>query len=331
MIVESRKPSINRGFLLHVAFWVLYIVIVYIVNIIRYRDTTFLQFLGGIPLIMAVFYLSFHFAKSKKGFTLRNGFVLLVIPFAVLFFFICDYWIYDLLPKINIRISNYESRDTVDFAMNYLQYLIKYSFYGVFFAKLEQVKKVKVLEARLLLKGIDPHFNFNAWNGILARVGGNIKELMSFINGHIALQLYVLKAQKLDQDVVVVEMELAKMQSWIKALDRDVQIEVKGEPSGQLILPTAGIELLGNALKYSKAGTPIVVLFSLEANGLILQIQNVVDDTRSAAGLGSGIRDIKKRILLNPILKGDIQHYCTDGLYTINLILKSKNKKYEEN
>lgn len=324
MIAVLRKPSLRREFFLHAIFWMLYIVIVYIVNIIRYRATDFLQCLGGIPLIMIVFYLSFHFVKSKKILLYHKRILLLFIPSAILFFLFCDYWIYKLLPKINIRISNYEDRNTIEFAINYLQYLIKYIFYGSFFAVLDLLNDMKRLEVRLLLKGIDPHFNFNAWNEMLARVGGNIKDLLTFVSGHIALQLYIIKIQKMDQDFIAFEMELAKIRSWAKTLDRDIHIDVTGEPNGQYILPMAGIELLSNALKYSPANTPIAVLFSLKADGLVLRIQNQTDHHSTALGLGSGIKDLRTRIALNPILKGNIEQQCLEGIYTVNLNLKSK-------
>lgn len=321
-----------RRVLHHAIYWLIYSCMVYIGNMLIYTKVEYCQIIFALPLFMSVFYLGYYVARKRKIWLASPLLKWGVLPGLLVFFLFCDFWVYTFLPSLGIKVSYLDQRDWNSYTLNFVQYFVRFLLYGILFYLWGIPSKLHKLESKLLRLEIIPHNMYNAWNNILMHISLGNERLKTMISGQAAIQHYAVKIGRLEKDIVPIELELAKLRSWIKTLSANIRLHVHGECQGQHILPMSTIELLQNALKYGDTDTPIELVFELAPGFVHFHIANQIADRATADSLGTGIDNLQRRLECNNHIKGQLRIAIDDNRYEVNLIIENlKKPDYEKN
>jgi hypothetical protein len=162
-------------------------------------------------------------------------------------------------------------------------------------------------ELQFLKAQINPHFLFNAMNGIYSLALEKSDQAPKAILILSSMMRYVYSRDR--QDLVPLKEELEYISNFIHlqqlrfSKDILVDFEVNGDPEGKWIAPMILVPLIENAFKHgvnAEASSKIKINILISANQLDLQVFNhkvpVVNQFEQASGIG--IANTKNRLAL---------------------------------
>jgi LytS/YehU family sensor histidine kinase len=186
-------------------------------------------------------------------------------------------------------------------------------------------------ELQFLKAQINPHFLFNAMNGIYSLALEKSEQTPKAILILSSMMRYVYSRDR--QDLVPLKEELEYISNFIELqklrFSEDIQVdyEVKGDPGGKWIAPMILVPLVENAFKHgvnAEASSKIKINMLISANQLDMQVFNhkVPMENRFEQASGIGIANTKNRLALQYPGKHHLRITEDPETFTAELIIQ---------
>ncbi len=329
--------------LLHLLFWVLYIIIWGIRDMAyapTFWDTVDGNFIGSVVFAFGVYFNMYILIpqlllRKKK---LAYAFSILGLVLIIAFLSAQLYAVY----YVNIH------QGTSDFFASFAgvaatggDFLVVYGlatclyFINEWYIKERKLRELETqnLKAELdLLKGqINPHFLFNALNNVhvlIRKDPGEAQTTLEKFSELLSHQIYEVNKEQVSLSGEVANLsnfiELQKMRFEDHA---DITWQTKGDLNGQQIAPMLFLNFVENAFKYGGAPDDkpvnIDILLKANSNHVTFSCVNSVNGTQAADGkLGVGIANVRRRLEILYPGKHRLEIENRKSTYSVNLELK---------
>jgi len=189
----------------------------------------------------------------------------------------------------------------------YLAFAMQRHRYSAELREAQLGEALQAAELRLLKSQLNPHFLFNALNGLRSLIADEPARARDAVT-HLARALrYTFAAS--DEDLVSLERELEMVDDYLALeslrlaerlrVERDIEPAARTSRIPAMLLQT----LVENAIKHGiaalKEGGTLRIVARLEANNLVLQVFNSrPTDNAAATGDGVGLRNAAERLRL---------------------------------
>ncbi len=339
-----KNPYIKEIFI-HLAVWVCIAILPLSMALMEFRrvPTEFMYRLFISPLL---FYVNFFILVPKL--LLKKKIVLYIFS-SVVFLFICNYLLIEVLPNrvfedINSLIieQNYPSPFARGFKFG-IPIVFSFSIFllgGVFslvinYFKREQIStqlknEQREMKLQFLRTQLNPHFLFNSLNSIYSLVRSKSDSAPEAIITLSELMRYML--YEIGEEKVLLEKELNYIKHYI-ALQRlrlrngnDVKLNVFGDTNQLTIYPLLLITFIENAFKYGtdfRGNTDIQIVIKVIDDQLHFLVKNKIGHhTKDEDNSGIGLKNVNNQ--LEQLYNGSHQLNISqnDGYYAIDLLLK---------
>ncbi len=306
--------------LLHIAFWIVYIVTPYVYYGVpnKLSFSTLLLDISGLILKLFVFYINYCiflpklFQKRKYLFYFISC-IVLVEAFTGLRYFIEEtlypYWFgfRNYFGNYTIRFYLYDNIyfGSVTLVPSYIIWSI------INHINLEKDKKDLQLEKeqaelQFLKTQINPHFLFNTLNNIYALVYHKSEKALPAIMQLSELMRYVARDSN-NQDKVLLSQEINYIESFIELESlrikpkAEVQYSLDGNTSDIKIAPLLLVPFVENGFKHgvlNNPGFPFRIHLKIEKHTIHLHTSNKKSNNQKPDGKGIGLKNLERRLQL---------------------------------
>lgn len=197
-------------------------------------------------------------------------------------------------------------------------------------AKLEVLKREKLeTELNYLKAQINPHFLFNALNGIyftIEEAPAKAQQMLNRFSGMLRYQLY-----ECSDTYVPLQKEMQYMEQYV-ALEKerktdklDLQLEFPNQTQNYRIAPFLLQPLVENAFKYLGGEQPFLHLSTqLEGTDFLFRVSNSCQHCTAEAVIkdGIGYANLKRRLKLLYNDQYHLERHCGDGQFFVELKLQ---------
>jgi sensor histidine kinase YesM len=185
----------------------------------------------------------------------------------------------------------------------------------------------KDMQLNLLKQQLSPHFYFNTLNNLYGLARSNSGKLSLALHQLSDIMRYVL--DDCNKPKVLLSQEINFLQSYI-ALEKlryeqqtIIDMQVRGTPTGQTILPMLLIQFVENAFKHGMKEKAehswMKVRAEIDRNLLLFSVDNSAAEARRAEGIG--ISSVKHILDLQYEGKYDLNMQQADGFFSVTLKL----------
>lgn len=198
--------------------------------------------------------------------------------------------------------------------------------------KEELKQKNHEIEMALIKSQLDPHFLFNTLNNIDVLILKDANEASNYLNKLSDILRFMLYETKTDEILLRKEIEYIEkyieLQKIRTANVNYVSFEVIGKPANILIAPMAFIPFIENAFKHStnkKIGNAISVQLFINKDNIIFVCQNKYDPNRKVIQESNGLGNelIQKRLNLIYPEQHVLEINKETNLYSVKLTIKN--------
>ncbi len=308
-------------FLLHLLFWVLYMLVPelpyifpdrkYPVWLFHYNITT--EILNFINFYLIYFTLTVSaFQKHKLRF---------VLPYLILFILIFTAFRIWSTRMVSLYISGMEELSPLRFAtamvelvnsLLFTSFALLMNFLIDWFVtqkiKTELIAQKQQSELALLRTQVNPHFLFNTLNNLYSLVYKKSDEAPSVVMKLSEIMRYMLYES--NQEKVYLDKEITYLRSFIELqqlrlkVENFIHLEIKGNTEGKLIPPMLLIPFVENAFKHGKKDVEppgIRILLQVSDDSLDFEVCNYCSDVPEESKnpyQGIGLQNVARRLQL---------------------------------
>jgi hypothetical protein len=167
---------------------------------------------------------------------------------------------------------------------------------------------LRAAELRLLKSQLNPHFLFNALNGLRALIADEPTRARDAVT-HLARTLRYTLASS-DEDLVTLERELEMVDDYLALealrlaerlqVERDIEPAARGVRVPAMLLQTLAENAIKHGIAELKAGGTLRIAAQVRDGDLVLRVENPAPPPRAAASAttGVGLRNASERLRL---------------------------------
>lgn len=288
---------------IHTVGWLLYSIVCYLINLLSNSGASYMGLLAALPLPVLVFYWGYIWARWLDSGIPHWLAGMVVLMAAVPFIGLCYLIVYVLLPSIGIYIPYTLDVTWQQLVRGLLPDYLRFTAYGVIYCHLEKSVFYRRMRGRLLAMQLTPHSLHNMCTRIAETVISDQQRAIRYLQGYMGMIRYAVHVPELSEDLVPVDHELAKLESWVDTCGEKIFLEVEGDRSQCVLPPFALITLVENALKYRMPATSVDLYICCKDRHLVVRCVNTPDvDGSPSEGLGLGLKNLAERV---DLLRGD--------------------------
>jgi len=305
----------GKTILVHLLFWVLYIIIWGIRDMPyagSFTNTLDSNIIASILYSVGVYFNLYVLVPKLLMKGKRTAYTLTVIPLVVLIGYLTAQ-VFSLY-FLNIDLSTSEFFDSFKGTANTGgDFLVVYSlatclyFINEWNIKERRVKELETTglksELELLKNQINPHFLFNALNSIHVLIRKNPEKATATLEKFsevLSHQIYEVKKEKIPLKEEVDNLDnFIQIQKLRKDDDVQIQWETQGEMNGLMIAPMLFLNFVENAFKYCSGDGGFGINIKLSVTDSLLEFicincKSEVEITKSDEGIG--LANVKRRL-----------------------------------